>query len=182
MIYLPIFFRVALLSLGWSYECRGASEIILTNMGEIGHYVSTTKHYKAWTCGQRPWFLDCILPATPVIVNCGECRMIAMRKIRKGWHSILAINLRCRPIFLSLCIWKYRCAHENRNEFIFTWNWYRKWLIPYSTYLHNKYISTTDTWSIITHPPTPTTPHICQWSNTIEYEWINRRIQKDLLS
>ena len=39
LAHLPIFFRVASLALGQSYDCPSAGEVILKNMGIIGCYI-----------------------------------------------------------------------------------------------------------------------------------------------
>ena len=44
VIYLSIFFRVASLALGQSYDCPSAIEVTLKNMGKINLYSTTTKH------------------------------------------------------------------------------------------------------------------------------------------
>ena len=48
-IILPIFFRVASLTLGQSYDCRSASEVILKNMGKIISHVSRRSLNKVYT-------------------------------------------------------------------------------------------------------------------------------------
>ena len=42
--YLSIFFRVASLALGQSYDCPRASEVTLNDMGKIKAYQTTSKH------------------------------------------------------------------------------------------------------------------------------------------
>ena len=49
MIYLLIFFRVASLALGQSYDCPSASEATLKDMTKLAQYPTTTKHNQAWT-------------------------------------------------------------------------------------------------------------------------------------
>ena len=46
VINLPIFFRVASLALGQSYDCPSASEATLKKMGQTSLYQATTKHHK----------------------------------------------------------------------------------------------------------------------------------------
>ena len=44
-----IFFRLASLALGQSYDCSSASEVTLKDMGKISWYPTTTKHNKVQT-------------------------------------------------------------------------------------------------------------------------------------
>ena len=63
-LYLPVFFRVASLALGQSYDCPSASEVTLNYMGEIGRYQNRTQN----TTKREPgaWFLWCVfyIPST----------------------------------------------------------------------------------------------------------------------
>ena len=43
-MHLPKLFRDASLALGQSYDCPSASEVTLKYMGQIGRYLTTTKH------------------------------------------------------------------------------------------------------------------------------------------
>ena len=49
------------LALGHSYDCPGASEITLKEMGEIDHCENATKYYKA---GTMPWTMRIIMMPT----------------------------------------------------------------------------------------------------------------------
>ena len=49
VIHLPIFFRISSQAPGQSYDCPGACEVTLKNMGKTKRYQSTTKHHKART-------------------------------------------------------------------------------------------------------------------------------------
>ena len=46
MTHFPIFFSIASLAQGQSYDCPNASEAILKNMGKIVLYLNTTIHDK----------------------------------------------------------------------------------------------------------------------------------------
>ena len=53
---LSVFFRVASLALGQSYDCPSASEVTLKKMGRIGQYLTTANITKHKWCAYFSWF------------------------------------------------------------------------------------------------------------------------------
>ena len=99
VIYIPIFFRVASLALGQTYDCPSACEVIPKDMGNIDQFSSTTNTTKREPC------LVCNMPHYDVIkwnrfprywpFVRGIHRSPANSSHRGQWRGALVLSLIC---------------------------------------------------------------------------------------
>ena len=114
MVYLSIFFRIASLALGQSYDCPSASEVTLKDMGKIVEHLSRIEHNKALTM--------CVIFGMCIYQNIGvNCYFVSQYMI---WHSQL-LSIDTKILFIN-------------NETIHQW---RNSIDIYLRQIHRRYLS-----------------------------------------